>query len=228
MRVQKSICFSRRPATKKFMAALFVLGSGPLLFCHSVVCAVNGFPQGSGHAPVGKKIPCSQAPVSFMPQFPKMTTSGNTITINRDASIGINPIPITKQYTGTLSFDHTFTLPSSPAGDVFKLSFSYGVDFERVDPGSYETLTVQLGPGSTSSPAISLNPANQSCEFGSCFYSATVPADAFSFLIIQGTAGLFVTPDDESSEGGVETGGGFTITRFKADGVTPDPFTATP
>ncbi len=212
----------------KLLFATCLLCGGQLLFGDSVACGINGFPPGTGQ-PVGQAIPCSQAPViNITASFPKLMISGNTLTLAPQASIGVNRMPITSWYTGTLSYDDTFALPSSPTGDVLKLSSSYGAGVNDVDPGSYTSFEAQVGPGSAGSPAITLNPAHETCEFGTCFYNATLPADSFSFITLQGTAGLLVTPDDESSEGGVGNGGQFTFTRFKADGVTPDPFTATP
>ncbi len=212
----------------KLIFVTFLLCGGQLLFGDSVACGLNGFPPGTGQ-PVGQAIPCSQAPViNIMANFPKLVISGNTLTLSPQASIGVNQMTITSQFTGTVSYDDVFALPSSPAGDVLKFSAAYGAGVNDVDPGSYASFQAQIGPGSAGFPAITLNPAHESCEFGSCFYSATLPASDFSFITLQGTAGLLVSPDDESSEGGVGSGGNFTFTRFKADGVTPDPFTTTP
>jgi hypothetical protein len=159
-----------------------------------------------------------------MANFPKVAISGNTLTITPQFSISTTDQTITKQYFATISFDRGINIPNSPGTDVLKVTASYGADFYTANPGFYATFLAEIGPGSPGSPEVILNPATETCEFGTCLYSATLPADAFSFLIVQGTAGLVALP--AQLNGGVETGADITVSRFKADGVTPDPFPA--
>ena len=92
----------------------------------------------------------------------------------------------------------------------------------------------ELGPVAKR-PAVVLNIGNLEfvrLELRYCYKSAaceinvTVPADAFTYFSLQGSAFL----SDNGNETSLTSFDalGFTISRFQADGVTPDPFTTAP
>ena len=211
---------------KKIFFALVLMGSVNAVLADSLVCTA-----GSSGPPV--VVPCSSVPINIAVQFPALSISGNTITTTATGDLTLLGGPANEFYSASVAVNDRFAIPASPAGDLFNVSVSYGAGQTAAPPGSNVSFSFQIGPGSASSPEIDLNPDRQPpayCPPGSpqsCIYTGTLPASAYSFLAIQGAATL-VPNDNGSGGGGVQFNGNFDISRFKADGVTPDPFTVTP
>ncbi len=202
-----------------------------LTFCSSVltadslVCTANGD---------GTVVPCSLSPLQLTAQFPALSVSGNTISVTSmlEFAVAGRALPaLTVSVSGTV--DDTLLFPTAPAGDVYVTSIVYGFAQYTADPGSSAALSFQIGPGGSGSPVINLNPLAQPPPFcppggtGGCSFSGTLAASAYSTLAIQSTATLVANAGSDPN-GDVMSGGIFSFARFKADGVTPDPFTATP
>jgi hypothetical protein len=173
--------------------------------------------------------PCKSSPLSIIAQFPVLTISGNTISTTVDIHFkGSKAAP--PEYAGASAmFNDTFAIPNSPPGDVLNVDVSYG-------GGGFVggAISFQIGPGSASSPEINLDPSIQPpayCPPGNtrnCRFSGTLPASSFSFLTLKGGASLEIVANDPDPDNSRDSFGYFYISRFKADGTTPDPFTPEP
>lgn len=210
----------------KLILGLFCLVFGQAMLADSVTCT----------GPYGEPTPCSYSPLSIYEKLPFESISGNTIAIS-DTYIEIsNPghfqTPHGNGVSATVNVNDTFALPGSPAGDVLKISglFAEGTSALNLCCAS-TSLVLQFRPGDASSPAITLDPFKDVPIYcykpAACRIDTTVSADAFSTFNIQGLAYLFGNANTASNFATFDALG-FTITRFKADGVTPDPFATAP
>jgi len=201
------------------------LAVAPALFADSVVC--TSFSSDA-------VIPCSSLSLSTTEEFPVLHVSGNTLEAFTFVDVENGPAHNPPASVIATAND-TLAFPTSPPGDVFKVSGYYGNSALGPYVGSVATsslLLFQIGPGSASSPEITNPPPSPGgCppngEEASCTLPlTTVPSSAFSFVTLQGNATIAI--DLADSRAGAYFYADLDISRFKADGVTPDPFTATP
>ena len=184
--------------------------------------------------PLGAPIACSASPLTIVADFPTLTEAGNVISSSAAVFI-TNPgnfiTPNGEGVSATAIVNDSFLIPSSPAGDVLEIYGVFGEHLETV-PGCCSSSVIVGLSGTTGYPAISVDPYAQDADYycrsaASCKIDVTVPANAFSELTIQDSEYVFGNGNDP-----YETGGGFdeifTISRFQSDGVTPDPFVASP
>jgi hypothetical protein len=190
-------------------------------------------------------VPCSSLEYIFGlsdDQSPSVDVHGNSISVNAGS---YNYITQANQYPGqwvfhsedfSANYKVTYKLSQpTPAGDIYKLTG----DFAGNPPPFGNLVPTVSGSGgvSVNTPSGAVGVAS----IGEGTYCNIVnvcggeykdyPINGAGITEIESTfsVGGWVTPDflSDSGEGGGTALVSFTLNRFKADGITPDPFVAT-
>jgi hypothetical protein len=169
----------------KFLFALLLLIPVQPLLADGLRCSTVEIIAGAGQT---VPIPCSESQLNTHIQFPTETISGNHISINTDLEVDVShhfTTPYGFPYTDILTASDIFFLPSSAAGDIFKISGVYGMGFSesgaRLSPTFSDTITI--GPGNpVDNPKIVLvpdavNDTKHCYSIFACAASYTLPAD---------------------------------------------------
>jgi hypothetical protein len=125
-------------------------------------------------------------------------------------------------------FDDVFSIPHSPASDVFKIAILIQTDSElNSSPGPLFS-EVKISSSASGSPVLDYNSldAFDNCHRLGCAFFVQVPASAFNVLELNGSESL--QPFDSAAGGFAFSFASISISRFTSDGVTPDPFTPEP
>lgn len=230
------------------LSALLLLGASwtasanTLLIVGSQTCYSD---EHGGENGIGLVVPCSTLEYvsnnfnygqGVSDLTPQVSVSGNTFTFADGGdfeTIG-NKFPDDTEVSHSESFDAhfdvTYTLsPPTPVGDIYKLTGSFfklfNQDFITVEGNVGVVLSTPTNDyvGGASAPE-GCPGTNNGC---SDYDNYIIPGDGVTTISAYFNAGGGTNPLSEFDGGGVVQGG-FTLSRFQADGVTPDPFVPTP
>ncbi len=199
----------------------------PALFAACAIQAIAGeVTCSSGGVTIIGTGSCSLGPVTSMLVSNAPNLDGNIFAIARAGQTTAEPS--SEISSGSASFDDVFSIPGSPASDVFKIAILIQTDSELNSSSSPLFSQVKISSDTSGSPVLdynSLDDINNCHRFG-CAFLIQVPAFAFNVLELNGSESLQTF--DSAAGGFAFSFASVSISRFASDGVTPDPFTPEP
>lgn len=201
----------------------------PALFLASTIQAIAGSVTcSSGGVTITDPASCSLGPVASSLIANAANVDGNTFAIARAGQSTAEAGTSGQTNSGSASFDDAFAIPTSPASDVFKIAILIQTDSELNSSSGPLFSEVEIGPGAAGYPALDYNSLDDvdNCHRLGCAFLVQAPAFAYSIVELSGSESLETF--DNALGGYAFSFASVTISRFAADGVTPDPFTPEP
>lgn len=171
---------------------------------------------------------CTLGPVASMLVENAPNLDGNIFAVARAGQTTAEAAASGQTNSGSASFDDFFSIPNSPASDVFKIAVLIQTDNELNSSSGPLFSEIKLSSGVSGSPVLDYNSLDQfdNCHRLGCSFLVQAPAFAFSTVELNGSESLETF--DSAAGGFAFSFASVTVSRFTSDGVTPDPFTPEP
>ncbi len=199
----------------------------PALFAACAIQAVAGeVTCSSGGVTTVDSASCTLGPVTSTLVNNTPNLDGNIFAVARAGQSIAAPSGETS--SGSASFDDVFSIPDSPASDLFKVAIFIQTDSELNASSGPLFSEIKIGSTAIGSPVLDYNSLDtvDNCHRLGCAVLIQVPAFAFNIVELGGSESL--TTFDSASGGFAFTFASVSVSRFASDGTTPDPFTPEP